>query len=100
MTSQGLPDRLLVILIYQISYVPLKYCDVIFRYQPGDSLDTSLNACLDSIVTQAEERMGVIAAPDRVAPYLKIVPGSPCLFSERISKHAAGKPVVFDEDAP
>ena len=80
--------------------MPSKYCDVIFRYQPGDSLYTSLNACLDSIVTQAEERIGAIAAHDRVAPYPKIVPGSPCLFSERISKNAAGKPVLFDEDAP
>ena len=70
----------------------LKYRDVIFRYQPGDPLYTSLNACLDSIDSQAEERIGAVAAPDRVAPYLKIVPGSPCLFSD--------KTVLFDEDAP
>lgn len=86
-----------IVLVYQISYVPEEYKEVLFAYQPGRSLYTALNEYLDTVVTQAEERINAIGTPKSVAEFLDVAPETPCLFSERVSKDAAGKPVLFDQ---
>jgi GntR family transcriptional regulator len=85
------------VLVYQISYVSEEYWEVLRRYEPGNSLYTSLNTFLDTVITRADERIGAIGTPRTVAAEMAIPPGSPCLFSERVSKDAGGKAVLFDQ---
>lgn len=85
------------VLVFQVSYVVGAYSDVLFQYRPGHSLYAALNAYLDTVITQADERITAIGAPDAVALELSVAPGAPCLFSERVSKDAAGRPVLFDQ---
>lgn len=85
------------VLVFQVSYVPEEYGDVLYGYEPGSSLYTALNRYLETVVTQAEERICAITTPEAVAGYLEVGEGSPCLFSERVSKDATGKPVLFDQ---
>jgi DNA-binding GntR family transcriptional regulator len=58
------------VLVFQISYVSEEYADVLYAYEPGSSLYTSLNGYLDTVVTQAEERISAIAAPESVTSHL------------------------------
>lgn len=83
--------------VVQISYVARKHWEVIRDYQPDSSLYAVLNTHLHTVISQATEKVTAIAAASDIAGLLDISPGTACLFSERVSKDAAGNPVLFDQ---
>lgn len=83
-------------IVYQVSYVRREYWPIIRDFQPETSLYTTLNARSNTIVTRALEHISARPAPGEVAKYLQFSVGTSCLYSERTSMDAAGRPILFD----
>ena len=83
--------------VVQISYVARKHWEVVRDYQPDSSLYAMLNTHLHTVISQASEKVIATPASADIAGLLDIVSGTACLFSERVSKDAAGNPVLFDQ---
>lgn len=84
-------------LVYQKSYVDAEFWPVVRDYQPGESLYGALSTGIHTVISQAHEQVSAVIPPGDVAAHLSVGEGTPCLYSERTSMDAGGRPVLFDQ---
>ena len=83
-------------IVFQRSYIPRRYAEVLKRYDPEKGLYGELSRSLHRVIAVAEEELQAVTGPGDVAELLKVSLTEPLLCSRRISKTIAGEPVLFD----
>jgi GntR family transcriptional regulator len=84
-------------LVYQCSYLPERFEQVLKNYSPDTSLYQHLYQSSALMITMAKEILKPVALKAEQADYLKRKPQEPALLSLRVSLNQDGSPVIFDE---
>ncbi|MCL5264079.1 MAG: GntR family transcriptional regulator [Chloroflexi bacterium] len=84
-------------IIYQRSYIPGRYRELITGYDPAGPLYGFLRDRIGLIATSYQETLTSCLLPQEIATLLSLEQGSVALFSRRTSYTDDGKPFLYDE---
>jgi GntR family transcriptional regulator len=84
-------------IVFQKSYLPEAQRDLVGAYTPERSLYELLRDRAGAAPVSAEERLRPVSLPEDVAAMLEVEAGSLGWVAERVTRDAAGRPLVYDE---
>ncbi len=82
--------------MFQESYLPPAYADVVDAYTIDRPLYSLLSVRVHRVISSAEEQLDAVPAGPEVAGLLKIAENCPCLRSARVSRTVDGEAVLYD----